>query len=158
MYRSFLKLSYLEDERGYSGALRDLACGWAGCDLGREVLVPGPSRSSSHLTGVGDEETNDCSWPATSVSSESGCNGGGGGVPSIMSGLRHSVFGSLFCPRSSVWEPLLWPVGIWQNLWTLGLAVFPRMPMTQSALEGGGAGEGQLMPIRQLSRLFFWRI
>ena len=48
MYSNFLKLSYLEDERSYSGALSDLACGWAGCDLGREARVPGSSLSVSH--------------------------------------------------------------------------------------------------------------
>lgn len=49
MSSNFLKLSYLEDERSYSGALSDLACGWAGCDLGQEACVPGLLLSTSHL-------------------------------------------------------------------------------------------------------------
>lgn len=78
MYSNFLKLSYLEDERSYSGALSDLACGRAGCDLGREARVPGPSLSISHslpwkIKGRGERRQLAC-HPL--LSSESGCSGG----------------------------------------------------------------------------------
>lgn len=58
MYSNFLKPSYLKDERSYSGALCDLACGWAGCNLGRQACVPGPllSRSLSLLWKIKERD------------------------------------------------------------------------------------------------------
>lgn len=49
MYSNFLKQTYLQDKRSYSGALSDLACGWAECDLGWKACMPGPLFSVSHL-------------------------------------------------------------------------------------------------------------